>query len=314
MIEAKLFKWVGGKKWLAPELNDLYKKELTKDSYKYYIEPFAGGLGSLLFVLPTLKEKKIETIVINDINNVLINTYKSIKNKKNKVFKEYWKLEKEYKKTIPKKAFKLNPHKDKVEIKILLKESRDYFYDIKNEFNKIKDTKKVEAVAYFLFLSQHSFNGLYRENSSGEYNSPYNWEPGCPDRNKKRILIDKYSEIFNSYNFIFENKDIFSLMRKYKKYSKEALFYFDPPYLNEKIAETKYNKDHFTKEKQIKLLKIIKDLDNSVFSNHYLSLFVDFCDLENFTKKKVYRSSAMNSDATKRGEKVEEILAFRIKK
>jgi DNA adenine methylase len=312
MIEGKLFKWVGGKKWLSPELNDLYNKELVKENCKYYIEPFAGGLGSLLFVLPTLKEKNIETIIINDINGVLINTYKSIKNKKNKVFKEYWKLEREYKKTIPKKAFKLNPHKNKEEMKELLKDSKDYFYEIREKFNEVKDTKKVESVAYFLFLAQHSFNGLYRENASGEYNAPYNWEPGCPDRNKKKTLIEKYSEIFNEFNFIFENRDVFSFMRKYKKYSKEALFYFDPPYLNEDIAETKYNKDHFTKDKQLKLLKIMKELDNVIFSNHYLKVFEDFCQEEGFLVKKVFRSSAMNSDPSKRGKKVAEILAYKI--
>lgn len=312
MIEGKLFKWVGGKKWLAPELNKLYDSRVKENQFKYYIEPFAGGLGSLLFVLPTLEAKGVDTIIINDINNVLINTYKSIKNKKNKVFKEYWKLEKEYKKTIPKKAFKLNPHKNKEEMKELLSDSKEYFYEIREKFNKLKNTKNVEAVACFLFLAQHSFNGLYRENSMGEYNSPYNWEPGCPDRTKKKNLIEKYSEIFNKYNIIFENKDVFSFLRKYKKLSNNALFYFDPPYLNEDIAETKYNKDHFCKKKQIKLLKIFGELDNVVFSNHYLDIFIEFSNENEYNIQKVFRSSAMNSDPTKRGEKVAEILAYSI--
>lgn len=311
MTEGKLFKWVGGKKWLAPELNSLYEKSLEKDSCKYYIEPFAGGLGSLLFVLPTIEAKGIETIVINDINNVLINTYKSVKNKKNKVFKEYWKLEKEYKKTIPKKAFKLNPHKNKEEVRLLLEESKNFFYKVRSRFNEVKDGKDVEAVACFLFLAQHSFNGLYRENSSGEYNAPYNWEPGCPDRTKKKNLVEDYSRIFNKYNFVFENKDIFKFMRKYKKHSKEALFYFDPPYLNEDIAETKYNKDHFTPKKQLKLLEIFKELDKVVYSNHYLDVFVKFSNENKFETTKVFRSSAMNSDPSKRSQKVAEILSYK---
>lgn len=312
MIEGKLFKWVGGKKWLAPELNNLYNAELQVNKYKYYIEPFAGGLGSFLYVLPTLEAKGVDTIIINDINNVLINTYKSIKNKKNKVFKEYWKLEREYKKTITKKAFKLHPYKDKEEIKKELEPAKDFFYKAREDFNRVKDTKKVEAVALFLFLAQHSFNGLYRENLSGEYNAPYNWEPGCPDRSKKKALVEEYSRIFNQYNIIFENKDVFSFLRKYKKFSKEAIFYFDPPYLNEDIAETKYNKDHFTKKKQQKLLNQYTLLDNVIFSNHYLTIFENFCEEKGYGKKKVYRSSAMNSDPSKRGQKVEEILAYKI--
>lgn len=311
MIDAKLFKWVGGKKWLASELNNIYKTKFQKNSYKYYIEPFAGGLGSLLYVLPTLEEKGIETIIINDINNVLINTYKSIKNKKNKVFKEYWKIEKEYKKTITKKAFKLNPHKDKVEIRKELACAKEYFYSARDRFNEVKDKNNVESVALFLFLSQHSFNGLYRENQSGGYNSPYNWETGCPNRAKKKQLIEEYSEIFNKYNIIFENKDVFSFLKKYQKLSKDAIFYFDPPYLNESMPETKYNKDHFTKEKQYLLLNKYTELDNVIFSNHYFKVFEDFCKESSFEFKKVYRSSAMNSDASKRGQKVAEILAFK---
>lgn len=311
MTEGKLFKWVGGKKWLAPNLNSLYKEKIETGSCNYYIEPFAGGLGSLLYVLPTIEEKGIKTIVINDVNNVLINTYKSIKNKKNKVFKEYWKLEKEYKKTIPKKAFKLNPHKQKEETKILLEESKNYFNSVRERFNEVKNEKGVEAVACFLFLAQHSFNGLYRENSSGGYNAPYNWEPGCPDRTRKKGLVESYSRIFNEYNFVFENKDVFKFMRKYKKYSKEALFYFDPPYLNEDIAETKYNKDHFTKKEQLKLLNVFKELDRVVYSNHYLKTFVDFSEENGFEIQQVFRSSSMNSDPSKRGQKVAEILSYK---
>lgn len=312
MIETKLFKWVGGKKWLAPRLNELYKNKITKNKYKYYIEPFAGGLGSLLFVLPTLEEKGIDTIIINDINKTLINTYKSIKSKKNKVFKTYWNLEKEYKKLIPKKAFKLNPTKDKKELRNLLDDASKYFYFCRDRFNEIKDSSDVEAVALFLFLAQHSFNGLYRENQAGGYNTPYNWETACPERKKKKDLIDSYSSIFKKFNIIFENKDVFKFINKYKKYSKEAVFYFDPPYLNEDIPENKYNKDHFCSKSQNKLLKEYLSLDNFIFSNHMLDFFSDFCEKNNVKYETVYRSNVMNRDISKRKEKIAEILAYNI--
>lgn len=312
MIDGKLFKWVGGKKWLAPKLNELYNKKIKKNQYKYYIEPFAGGLGSLLFVLPTLEEKGVDTIIINDINKTLINTYKSIKSKKNKVFKAYWKLEVEYKKLIPKKAFKLNPTKDKEEIRELLLYPCEFFYSCRQRFNEVKDTNDIEAVALFLFLAQHSFNGLYRENSLGGYNTPYNWECGCPERKRKKELIDSYSSIFKKFNIIFENKDVFKFLRKYRKYSKNALFYFDPPYLNEGISENKYNKDHFGLKSQKKLLKEYIKLDNVVFSNHMLPIFEDFCNEAGFEQEIVLRANVMNRDITKRKDKIEEILAYKI--
>lgn len=311
MIDGKLFKWVGGKKWLSPILNDIYSENIKLNEYKYYIEPFSGGLGSFLFTLPMLVEKGIETVILNDINSTLINTYKSIKNKKNKVFKEYWKLETEYKKTIPLEAFKLNSKEDKATIKKLLEDAKIYFYSIRTRFNEIKGTSSVEEVACFLFLSQHSFNGLYRENLSGFYNSPYNWETGCPNKTKKRELIEQYSNIFKTFNIIFENKDVFKFLKKYKKYSKEAVFYFDPPYKNKDIAETKYNKDHFCHKSQDLLLKEYKELDNVLYSNHYLQEFENFSKENGFEIRDVYRVNVMNSDVSKRSEKKKEILSYK---
>lgn len=311
MLDVKLFKWVGGKKWLAPQINQILKENYSNKKYRYYIEPFAGGLGSFLHILPILKEMEVEIIVLNDVNKTLINTYKSLKNKKNKVFKEYWALEKEYFKLIPKKAFKLHPTKDKEILRPLLEDSCQYFYNARDKFNEIKDSNDIKAVALFLFLSQHSFNGLYRENLKGDYNTPYNWETGNNNKNKKKELIELYSNIFKDNNIIFENKDVFKLMSKYRKHKENSLFYFDPPYLNENIAENKYNKNHFGIEEQKRLLKEYLKIDNYIFSNHYLELFKSFCEKNNISQKEVLRSNVMTRDISKRGEKISEILAYK---
>ncbi len=311
MITDKLFKWVGGKKWLAPKITQIYKNKIKKNNIDYYIEPFAGGLGSLLFSMPTIKEKGIKNIVVNDINSSLINTYKALKNKKNKVFNEYFVLEDLYAETIPEKAHQLHPTKDKKELRKLLEKSSAFFYQCRAEYNEKKETNDIRVVALFLFLAQHGFNGLYRENLSGQYNTPYNWEVRIPNKKKVKNTINEYSKTFNELNFIFENKDVFKLIKKYKVHSKKAVFYFDPPYLNEEIAENKYNKDHFGRTEQIKLLKMMSELDNVIFSNHMNNLFVEYCDAYDFTFESVYRANVMNRDVSKRKDKIEEILAYK---
>lgn len=78
------------------------------------------------------------------------------------------------------------------------------------------------------------------------------------------------------------------------------------------IGENKYNKDHFGKPEQLKLLKYYKQFDNVVFSNHFYPLFEDFCNNNGFGFKKCYRANIMSSKNSTRGDKVAEILACKI--
>lgn len=73
MTLAKPFiKWVGGKSQLLEEIREKYPQKIEK-----YCEPFVGG-GAVLFDI--LSTKHPETVLINDINKELINTYLQIKN------------------------------------------------------------------------------------------------------------------------------------------------------------------------------------------------------------------------------------------
>lgn len=73
MTLAKPFvKWVGGKSQLLEEISGKYPQKIEK-----YCEPFVGG-GAVLFDI--LSKKHPSTVLINDINKELINTYSQIKN------------------------------------------------------------------------------------------------------------------------------------------------------------------------------------------------------------------------------------------
>jgi DNA adenine methylase len=308
-MKQKLFNWIGGKKWLAKELNQTFSNYKNID---VYAEPFAGGLGSFFFTLDTLKKINVKKVYLNDINNTIIATYRLIKSDYKSIYKRYEKIELEYKKTIPEEAYSLHKTKQKIELKELLQESRDYYNYIKSEFNKEKDNNSIESVSLFLFLAHHCFNGVYRENKKGEFNTPYNWEPGVPNFDSKLELLNSYSKIFNKLDIEFSNMDCFNFMEHVLSKESNILLYCDPPYLNLEIGENQYNKEHFGKNEQMKLLEFYKRFNNVVFSNHFYEIFEDFCNKNSFKYEKCYRANIMSSKNETRGNKVTEILAYKI--
>lgn len=69
-------KWAGGKTQL---LNDIEKIFPYHKNYKFtYIEPFIGSGAVLFWVLSNFPNLK--SVIINDINEDLINSYRTIKN------------------------------------------------------------------------------------------------------------------------------------------------------------------------------------------------------------------------------------------
>lgn len=311
MTENKLFKWIGGKKWLAEDLDSIFKEALQNKNIDTYIEPFAGGLGSFLYTINTLKDNGIKNVVLNDLNSNLINLYLNIQKNPKQTFNLYWKIETAYQKTVSNEARLLHYHKDKDKLKPLLLEARSYFEEIKDKYNSSQTG--LEKSVMFLFLVKHCFNGVYRENLSGKFNTPFNWKSDIYNKEKVLKTFETYNQIFNNFNISFINEDVFSVINNNLNNKNKSLFYFDPPYMNDNDKENKYNKDHFTKNDQIKLLEIYKNLDNVIFSNHYLELFKDFCEKENFNYQEVFRKNHMNPNSKSNNFNVSEILAFKVK-
>ena len=136
ILVAPVVKWVGGKRQLLDTFKPLLPKRITT-----YCEPFLGG-GALLF---SLQPKKV---FVNDINRDLIQVYTTIK--------------------------------DDVEGLIAaLSEYRnesDFFYAVRDwDRNKEKYAKMtgIEKSARLIYLNKTCYNGLYRVNNAGEFNSPF---------------------------------------------------------------------------------------------------------------------------------------------
>lgn len=251
-----IFGYIGGKTWLKKELRDAVLRTIIttpKGNLNRYVEPFCGGLGAFINVYDLLIENGIKNVLLNDINQSLIVFYQVLNEHTEKLMDEYIKIDDKFDALIPEDVLKLDPKKDKPEVKKLLQKANDYYKMVKNDFNKKKqcslEKDKIENSARLLFLQNHCFNNVYRENLKGEYNTPFNWDPKkrCQNLIRGRVfhlkgIFEKFDSVVLQYgdynNVVFQNKD---------------LIYCDPPYINLNGEENNYHKKGFIIRKDLML-------------------------------------------------------------
>ena len=315
-----LFKWIGGKKWLSKNLIS-ETSSIDLSNKKVYIEPFVGGMGAFLAIFQELKKYNFEKIILNDVNETIISTYNLVKTHPQEICDFTTKLEKDYDNSISDKSIhSLNKTKDKEKVKLGLKEAELFYKKVRTRFNKLKKIQskkfeeKIETAAIFLFLQDHSFNGVYRENNSGEYNTPFNWD------NKKYIIenrhktINDYSTFFKENHIEFTNLCVFKLLEEYSSNHSDSFIYLDPPYLNENEKnENQYNKDHFGLKEQKKLLKTLESFDCFLFSNHLMPIFEEYFSKDGHSYKSIGRKNIMTSKKEDRSKEILEILGVKEK-
>ena len=184
-------KWAGGKSQSIKEIIPLFP------TFERYFEPFIGGGIVLLTILP-------RNAIINNINKELINS---------------WRIVREYPKELIRE---LEEHK--------LNHSEEYFYRIREMFNKLKEKENEEPTqitraGMFIYLNKGGYNGLYRENAKGGYNAPFG--------HKKEISLFEETNIMSVSEYLKQN-NIRIFTRDYKEIEPLLkagdFFYLDPPY------------------------------------------------------------------------------------
>ncbi len=281
--EAKPFiKWVGGKTQLLGEIRKYYPSRIEK-----YCEPFVGG-GAVLF--DVLSKADPKDVLINDINAEIINAYRQIKENCSGMIDELSLLQEKYWNSTTE------------DNKSLYFEKRKRFNDLKCNENK-KDN--LEKAALFIFLNKTCFNGLFRVNSRGLFNVPFN-------NAKKPLLCDEKnlracSELLKNVKMIVGN---YSQCKDF--IDSKTFVYLDPPYrpLTQTAAFTSYNEKSFGDKEQIELAKFIEEISSRkaivVTSNSdpkNVCKDDNFFDklYEKFKIKRVSASRMINSNAKKRG-------------
>lgn len=212
-------KWVGGKRQILNEILSRMPKKFNK-----YYEPFVGG--GALFLKLTPKNANI-----NDINSELIHAYKVIRD-------------------FPVELI------DKINYLDKFANSKDDYYEIIKKYNEkiFNNEYDFELAAFFIYLNKRCFNGLYRVNSSGKFNVPYN--------NKKLIKSISEDNIVNLSKYLkqvnISNSDFETILDSVRK---NDFVFLDSPYvpLNSTTFES-YTKEGFSIENHIRLANLFKKL------------------------------------------------------
>lgn len=266
-------KWVGGKRQLLDEISKYIPK-----NYSTYFEPFFGG-GAVLFHLQP------KDAVINDLNKDLINTYQVIKSNPNELIQS------------------LSVHKN----------TSEYFYEMRDKDRdtiEYQNMSLIDKASRLIYLNKTCFNGLFRVNSSGQFNTPFGDYKNPNIVNEP--IIRAVSKYFNDNNIKIINGDFDKALET----AKEGDFvYLDPPYdpISDTSSFTGYNEGGFGIKEQERLRDVCKELDakgvkfllsNSCTQN-IRTLYDKFISKYGLIIVKAKRS--INSKGNKRGE-VDEVL------
>lgn len=286
-------KWAGGKTQLIEPIQKFLPKSFTESDFTY-IEPFVGSGAVLFWVLnnfPSLKKA-----VINDVNEDLINVYKTIANHPKELISILEIFENEY--------HLLEEVENSEETK------KEYYYK-KRELYNTRSTEKSTQAALFIFLNRTCFNGLYRVNSKNGFN--------VPAGRYKKPTICNVENIFAVHEAL---QKVEILCGDYEKTlpfaSEKTFFYLDPPYkpLTETSSFNSYAKDEFGDNEQIRLYDFCKKLDtlgyNWILSNSDVKGKAEngnfFDELySDFLITRVEAKRSINSKSEKRG-KINELL------
>ena len=254
-----IIKWVGGKagNWQAI-------KEMLPPTYNRYYEPFLGGGAVLLELNP-------KEAYVNDINSKLINMYIQIREDVEGVIEQL--------------AFLDNMHET-------IADPKKYYQDVRFIFNKVK-MKSVEQAARFIYLNKHCFNGLYRENSKGEFNVPFNGKltGGSFDAEHLREVSKQIHDVM-FMNGDFEDCVYYA--------DKEDFIFMDPPYDN---SFTDYTAAGFERDQQVRVANMFKKLSDKgcycMLTNHDTPLIRDLYKDYNIKVIDVRRSINRNGNDRK---------------
>lgn len=145
-------KWAGGKANLLDRLEANLPLDFDNYENLTYVEPFVGG-GAMLFHM-LQNHRNIANIIINDINQNLISCYRTIQEDPGPLIQELEQLQAQY--------YAIQNHDERGE----------FYYHMRDLFNEDGQEYDAHRAAQFLFLNRTCFNGLYRENHSGQFNVP----------------------------------------------------------------------------------------------------------------------------------------------
>lgn len=215
-------KWVGGKTSLLAQLEPAFPRNVDR-----YIEPFLGGGAVFFFLKHKFPQMRA---FLRDSNKELINCYRVVRDRPIELMR--W----------------LDHHS--AEFK---KHGSTYFYAVRAEHGLTDDLARA---ARTIFLNKTCFNGLYRVNAKGEFNTPVGSNPNPGLYERENILACSLA----LRDAQLEAEDFRMLPHEARK---GDLIYLDPPYVavSEYSDFKRYTADQFRDAEQAELANVFRELD-----------------------------------------------------
>jgi DNA adenine methylase len=236
--------------------------------FKTYYEPFLGGAAVFFYLNPA-------SATLTDINAELINAYRCVRDNVEELIEI------------------LEVHQ--------LRHCKDYYYNVR----QCKGVTNVEKAARLIYLNKTCFNGLYRENSKGEFNVPIGKYKN-PKICNPVLLRSVSAALQNAQINVRPFEDILNYVN-----SSDDFVYFDPPYhpLSPTSNFTAYSRYSFSQDDQIRLKQVFAELAErgvKVMLSNSDCKFIRTL-YSDFNINSILAARLINSDIMKRG-KISEVL------
>jgi DNA adenine methylase len=274
LLLSPLLKWVGGKRQLLSDIIPMIDNKCST-----YVEPFIGG-GAVLF---SMQPKKA---IINDYNDELINVYKVVRDNLDELLELLY-------------IHQAN-------------NSSEYYYEVRawDRGEYLNKMSNIEKAARIIYLNKTCYNGLYRVNSAGQFNSPYG-------RYKNPNIVNE--AVLKAVSNYFKNNDIDIRNGDYRdtliNLDKRSFVYLDPPYMpiSSSSSFTGYTEGGFGYNRQVELKEECDKLTQQGI--RFVQSNSDCDEIRELYKeykiKTVKAKRSINSVAKKRGE-INEVLIYNV--
>ena len=222
-VEAQPFlKWAGGKSSLLRQFTEFFPQEIDR-----YFEPFLGG-GAVFFHLkhrvPDMRA------FLRDGNKELINCFRIVRDRP----LDLMSLLDEHA-----RAFRVD--------------GDPYYYSVRKQHDLTDDLARA---ARTIFLNKTCYNGLWRVNAKGEFNTPVG-------SNKNPNLYDRRNLLAASAALQHAQLEVQDFRKVLDEARRGDFVYFDPPYLPISVYSDfkRYTPDQFREADQVELAQLFRALD-----------------------------------------------------
>lgn len=265
-LAAPFLKWAGGKQRLLAQYESFFP---PASAISHYFEPFIGSAAVFFY-------QKYPQATLSDQNEKLIEVYRLVRDDVDRVI------------------LALRPHRNEV----------DYYYTIRNQNPACLEP--AERAARLIYLNKTCYNGLYRENSRGEFNVPFG-------RYKNPKICHESRLRAASAALQGVRLRVADFAEAVETAVSSDFVYFDPPYapLSSTSSFTSYNKNGFGQADQERLAETVMELTDRgvkvMLSNSSAPLVYELYGRSPYRLIEIQARRNINSNASRRGP-VKELL------